>query len=62
MKHFSLGARAGDEKSLHNVKTGFMEGIVTKDEFANALRVYHERQKEMNSDMRDKAAQAFVYV
>jgi len=60
MKHFSLGARAGDEKSLHNVKTGFKEGIVTKDEFANALRVHHERQKEMNSDMRDKAAQAFV--
>ena len=33
-----------------------MQGGITKDEYANALRSYHERQKEMRSDAREKAA------
>ena len=32
---------------------------VTKDEYANTLRAYHERQKEMKSDARDKASVVF---
>ena len=38
------------------VKKGFMKGDVTKDEYANTLRAYHERQKEMKSKERDMAA------
>ena len=30
--------------------------MVTKDEYAKTLRAYHERQQEMKSDERDKAA------
>ena len=54
-KHFILAARSGDEESLNNVKNGFMEGIITKDEYANTLRAYQKIQDEMKSDMRDKA-------
>ena len=54
-KHFILSARAGDKKSLDVVKTGFMHGIVTKDEYANTLRAHQKIQDEMKSDMRDKA-------
>ena len=55
-KHFILAASAGLKQSLDAVKDGYMDGYVTKDEFANTLRAYHERQKEMKSDARDKAA------
>ena len=37
------------------VKEGFMDGMVTKDEYANTLRAYQSRQDEMKSDDRDKA-------
>jgi len=58
MKHWMISANAGDEESLDPVKQGFKRGLVTKDDFANTLRSYHERQKEMKSEMRDKAAAA----
>ena len=54
-KHFILAARSGDEESLNNVKNGFMDGIITKDEYANTLRAHQKIQDEMKSDMRDKA-------
>ena len=55
-KHFMLSARVGDKKSLDKVKEGFMVGIISKDEYANALRAYQERYNEMKSDARDKVA------
>ena len=61
MKHFILAAKAGEASSLDEVKDGFMKGVVTKDEFASTLRAYHERQKEMKSDMREEAAEAYKY-
>ena len=48
-KHFILSARAGDKLSLDAVKDGFMDGIVTKDEYANILRAYQQRHDEMKS-------------
>ena len=56
IKHYIIAARAGYKESLDNIKFRFMNGQVTKDEYANTLRAYHERQKEMKSDQRDKAA------
>ena len=32
-----------------------MDGIITKDEYANILRAYQQRHDELKSDMRDKA-------
>ena len=57
MRHFILAARAGYKTSLEGVKEmGFKRGLVAKDEYASTLRAYHERQKEMKSDERVKAA------
>lgn len=56
MKHFILGARSGEAACLGDVKTGYTRGFVTKDEYATTLRAFHERQKEMKSDARDKVA------
>jgi len=61
-KHFIIAARAGDMASLNNVKKGFMKGVVTKDEYEMTLRAYHERQKEMKSDERDKADASDIFI
>ena len=54
-KHYILAAKAGDKDSLEQVKAGFMDDMVTKDEYANTLRAYKSRQDEMKSDDRDRA-------
>ena len=46
-------ARDKGQTSLNYVKTGFMKGWVTKEEYAQALRAYHDL--EMKSEARDKA-------
>ena len=61
MKHFIIAARAGHELSFDAVKKGFMRGFVGKDDYANTLRAYHERQKEMKSNERDKAAASGMF-
>jgi len=64
IKHWLVAARAGDKTSLENVKEGFTKTkgiVVTKDEYANTLRAYHERQKETKSDARDKAAASGMF-
>ena len=53
-KHFIIAAKAGDKGSLDEVKEGFMNGMITKDEYANTLRAHQPRQDEMQSDDRDK--------
>ena len=50
-----ISARTGHDESLDKVKSGFRNGIVTKDEYEGTLRAYHNSQLEMKSDMRDKA-------
>ena len=55
MKHFILAARAGFKNSLDCVKQGYMNGDVTKDDYANTLRAYQQRHDEMKSDDRDRA-------
>ena len=54
-KHFILAAKAGFKMSLDDVKEGFMDDIVTKDEYATTLRAYQQRHDEMKSDDRDRA-------
>ena len=56
MKHFIMAAKAGDETSLDHVKQGFINGVVTKDEYAKTLRSYQKSLDEMKSDAREKAA------
>ena len=54
-KHFILAAQAGYKMSLDQVKQGFMNDIVMKDEYANTLRAYEQRHNEMKSKVRDRA-------
>ena len=54
-KHFKLAAMAGHKLSLNSVKDGYMNGHVTKDQYADSLREYQKSQDEMKSDARDKA-------
>ena len=54
-KHYILPAKAGHDNSLGAVKQGFMNGDVTKDEYANTLREYQNSQDEVKSKARDKA-------
>ena len=58
-KHLLLSARAGDKQSLENVKQGYINGRVTKEEYTNTLRAYQMSQDEVKSDARDKAAVYF---
>ena len=58
MKHLLIAAKAGDGESLENIKQGYMQRHVTKEEYANTLREYQKSQDETKSDARDKA-QAF---
>ena len=55
-KLYLVAAKAGYTDSLDVVKGGFIDGIITKDEYEKTLRAYHERRKEIESDERDKAA------
>ena len=59
-KHLILAAKAGFKISLVNVKEYFMQGIVTKDEYANTLRAHQKSLDEMKSDIRDKAELALA--
>lgn len=55
MKHFISGAMAGDEKSLHDVKEGFMCEVITKDEYIQTLRAYEDYVGDTKSKHRDEA-------
>ena len=61
-KHVILSARAGDKNSLDKVKAGFINGMVTKDEYANTLRAHQKIQDEMKSKDRDRAEEALQHV
>ena len=54
-KHYILAAKVGEKYSLDKLKAGFMQGSVTKDEYANTLRAYHHQHDEMKSDTRERA-------
>ena len=54
-KHLLIGARVGDEACLRAVRNCFVDGFVTKDEYAEALRSYQKQQEDMKSPSRDEA-------
>ncbi|EJK66932.1 hypothetical protein THAOC_12094 [Thalassiosira oceanica] len=54
-KHLMISAKLGDKESLDEIKGMFMEGMVSKADYADALRGYHDAAKEMSSPERDEA-------
>jgi len=61
INHFTLAAKAGHEKALSMVKLGYMDGLITKDEYTSTLRAYQKIQDEMKSDAREKAETSGIY-
>eukprot|EP00956_Cyclotella_meneghiniana_P008649 scaffold11800_cov27-Cyclotella_meneghiniana.AAC.2 len=56
MKHFMIAAKCGFKDSLDNVKQGFRDGLVTKEDFEKTLRDYQAIYEETKSEQRDRAA------
>lgn len=54
-----VAAKDGDTQSVKNIKNMYMDGDVTKDDYAKALLSYQGYLDEIRSDQRDEAA-AFV--
>ena len=55
MKHYMISAKCGSKVSLDNIKEGFKDGLVTKEDFENTLRDYQASCDETKSEQRDRA-------
>ena len=55
MKHYMIASAQGHDLALQRVKEGYMEGHVTKDDFAKALRAHKDAQDEIQSEQRTKS-------
>ncbi|EJK70646.1 hypothetical protein THAOC_07976 [Thalassiosira oceanica] len=55
LQHYMIAAKMGDQDSLHNIKSMFMNGLVTKADYAEALRGQYSAAEEMRSPDRDEA-------
>ena len=56
MKHYMIAAKSGLDDALKEVGEGYKAGHVTKDDYANTLRVHKASQDEMKSEERTLAA------
>ena len=63
MQHFMIACTYGHDRALNEVKKGFMMGggLVTKDEYAVALRA-HQAVDATKSEQREKAARMKSYI
>ena len=55
MKHYMISAKLGYKESLDNIKTMFMYGYATNDQYAEALKGYGDAVEEMKSHHREQA-------
>ncbi|EJK56805.1 hypothetical protein THAOC_23233 [Thalassiosira oceanica] len=55
LQHWMIAVNLGCQDSLHNIKVLFMEGLATKDDYAEALRGYQSATEEMSSPDRNEA-------
>ena len=58
VKHWMIAASAGLDESLKEIRQGYVNGHVTKDDLEKALRSHKEAKDEMKSDQREAAATA----
>eukprot|EP00984_Skeletonema_dohrnii_P009889 scaffold3803_cov95-Skeletonema_dohrnii-CCMP3373.AAC.1 len=59
-KHFIIGAKLGSDFSLEMVKLGYTEGLVSKEDFASALRAHQAAVDATKSTQRDEGEAAQV--
>src|SRR6056300_47035 len=57
MKHLIINAKLGCDDSLESVKKGFEHGVVSKEDYASALRGHQAAVDATKSEERDKADQ-----
>ena len=55
LKHWMIAVKGGDSESLKNIKSLYLDGHATKDDYAIALRSYQAYVDDIKSDQRDKA-------
>ena len=55
MKHYSIAAGAGCDKSLEVIRAIYLDGHVPKDDFEKALRSHQKAADEMKSEQREAA-------
>ncbi len=55
MKHFMIVANLGDDGALDKVKQGFVNGIVSKDDYASTLRGHQAAVDATKSKQREEA-------
>ena len=55
MKHFIIAAKLGHDGSLETVKNGFMDGLVSKEDYASALRGHQAAVDATKSEQREEA-------
>jgi len=58
LKHYMIAVGGGDSISLNNVKSTYMRGLATKDDYAKALRSFQAYLDEIKTVQRDEAAAA----
>lgn len=52
-KHFLIGAKAGDERNMKQVKIQYLNGSVAKDDYDEAMRAFQNQQDAAKSVGRD---------
>ena len=57
-KHFTIAANLGDDPSLRKIKYLFVQGVVSKEEYAAALRAHQAALDATKSAEREKAEEA----
>jgi len=55
LQHWMISAKMGFQAALNEVKEMFMDSLVTKADYAEALRGYQSAVEEMSSPDRDEA-------
>eukprot|EP00984_Skeletonema_dohrnii_P025343 scaffold14465_cov77-Skeletonema_dohrnii-CCMP3373.AAC.5 len=59
MKHYIIAAKLGDDDSVGKLKKGYLEGVLSKEDFAAALRAHQAAVDATKSPQRDAAEKAW---
>ena len=60
VKHWTIAATLGHDESIERLKKCYMDGHVSKDEFAAALRAHQAAANAMKSQKREEASWLFL--
>eukprot|EP00985_Skeletonema_marinoi_P029504 scaffold28035_cov211-Skeletonema_marinoi.AAC.7 len=58
MKHYIIAAKLGDDDAVGKLKKGYLEGVLSKEDFASALRAHQAAVDATKSPHRDAAEKA----